>query len=46
MVYKKNRVSGRKGFYFAQYGSVTRLGAQRLCDELRRNRCICLVLKN
>lgn len=46
MVYKKNRVSGRKGFYFAQYGSDTRSGAQQLCARLRQNRCTCLVVKN
>jgi hypothetical protein len=46
MVYKKNRVSGRKGFYFAQYGSDTRTGAQQLCARLRQNRCTCLIIKN
>ncbi len=46
MVYKKNRVSGRKGFYFAQYGSETRTVAQQLCARLRQNRCTCLVVKN
>jgi hypothetical protein len=46
MVYKKNRVSGRKGFYFAQYGSDTRQKAQALCDQLRKGRCSCLVVKN
>lgn len=46
MVFKKNRVSGRKGFYFAQYGADTRKDAQRLCDAMRQSRCICLVVKN
>lgn len=46
MVYKKNRVSRRKGFYFAQYGVETRQGAQQLCDRLRQSSCICLVIKN
>lgn len=46
MVFKKNRVSGRKGFYFAQYGSDARPDAQHLCDQMRRGGCICLVVKN
>lgn len=46
MVFKKNRVSGRKGFYFAQLGSTDRQSAQALCDRMRRSGCICLVVKN
>ena len=46
MVFKKNRVSRRKGFYFAQYGSDTQSGAQGLCDKMRVSGCACLVVKN
>ena len=46
LIYKKNRVSGKKGFFFAQYGRNTLKGAQRLCDAMRRQRCICLVVQN
>jgi len=46
MVFKKNRVSRRKGFYFAQYGSDTQSGAQGLCDKMRLSGCACLVVKN
>jgi len=46
MLYKKNRVSGRKGFFFAQYGADTRTSAQQLCAGLRQKRCTCLVVKN
>lgn len=46
LVYRKNRVSGRSGFYFAQFGRDSRKGAQSLCDSLRRQGCVCLVIKN
>ena len=46
MVFKKNRVARRKGFYFAQYGSDTQSAAQGLCDKMRASGCACLVVKN
>ncbi|MCZ4256105.1 lytic transglycosylase domain-containing protein [Sulfitobacter sp. G21635-S1] len=46
LIYKKNRVSGKKGYYFAQFGRNTQAGARKLCDTLRRQRCICLVVQN
>lgn len=46
MVFEKNRVSGRKGFHFAQYAKDTRQEAQKLCDAIRRQGCICLTVKN
>lgn len=46
LIYKKNRVTGKKGYYFAQFGRNTRAGAQKLCDTMRRQRCICLVVQN
>ena len=45
-LFKKNRVSRRKGFYFGQYGSNTRTDAQRLCDSMRATGCTCLVVQN
>lgn len=45
-LFKKNRVSRRKGFYFGQYGSNTRTDAQRLCDRMRATGCTCLVVQN
>ena len=46
LVYKKNRVSGKKGYYFAQFGRKGRKSAQKLCDAMRRSGCVCLVIKN
>jgi hypothetical protein len=46
LIFKKNRVSGKKGYYFAQFGRNDRRSAQRLCDAMRRSGCICLVVKN
>jgi hypothetical protein len=46
LVYVKNRVSGKKGYYFARIGRTTRDGAQKLCASLKRERCACLVVQN
>lgn len=46
LIYKKNRRSGKKGYYFAQYGRKARDSAQRLCSRMRQAGCICLVVKN
>ncbi len=46
LVFAKNRVSGRKGYYFAQFGRDTRTAAQKLCNGLRDQGCICLVIRN
>jgi hypothetical protein len=46
LIYKKNRVSVRKGYYFAQFGRNDRRGAQDLCAAMRRSGCVCLVIKN
>ncbi|QFT60428.1 membrane-bound lytic transglycosylase F [Sulfitobacter sp. THAF37] len=46
LIYKKNRVSGKKGYYFAQFGRNSRQDAQKLCDAMRRQSCICLVVQN
>lgn len=46
LIYIKNRVSGRKGYYFARIGRDTRLHAQDLCNSLRHRNCSCLVVQN
>lgn len=46
LVFVKNRVSGRKGYYFARIGRNTRGGAQTLCRSLKRQNCNCLVVQN
>jgi hypothetical protein len=46
LIYVKNRVSGRKGYYFARIGPNSLTGAQQLCNNLKRQRCPCLVMQN
>jgi hypothetical protein len=46
LLFKKNRVSGKKGYYFAQFGRNDRRSAQRLCGAMRQSGCVCLVVKN
>jgi hypothetical protein len=46
LIYVKNRVSGRKGYYFARIGRNSLDGAKKLCDSLKRQRCSCLVVQN
>ena len=46
LIYVKNRVSGKKGYFFARIGRNTRDGAQDLCKSLKRQRCSCLVVQN
>jgi hypothetical protein len=46
LVYVKNRVSGRKGYFFARIGRNTRDAASKLCTDLKRQRCLCLVVQN
>ncbi|WP_259987661.1 lytic transglycosylase domain-containing protein [Sulfitobacter sp. S190] len=46
LVYVKNRVSGRKGYYFGRLGRNTRGGAQKLCRQLQARGCKCLVQRN
>lgn len=46
LIYKKNRRSVKKGYYFAQFGHNSRRSAQDLCAAMRRSGCICLVIKN
>lgn len=46
LYYVPHRVSTRKGFYFARYGLANRAGAQKLCDRMRRQGCVCRVVRN
>lgn len=46
LVYVKNRVSGKKGYFFARIGRNSRQGAQKLCIDLKRQQCSCLVVQN
>lgn len=46
LLFVKNRVSGKKGFYFGRIGRNTRQGAQKLCNSLRGRGCSCLVVQN
>ena len=46
LIYVKNRVSGKKGYFFARIGRNSRQGAQKLCSSLKRQRCSCLVVQN
>ncbi|MBB3993009.1 hypothetical protein GGR95_000628 [Sulfitobacter undariae] len=46
LIYVKNRVSGKKGYYFGRIGRNTREAAQKLCSSLKRQNCTCLVVEN
>ncbi|MEQ6247450.1 lytic transglycosylase domain-containing protein [Sulfitobacter sp. HNIBRBA3233] len=46
LIYVKNRVSGKKGYFFGRVGRNTRDGATELCTALRRRGCTCLVVQN
>ena len=46
LIYMKNRVAGKKGYFFARIGRNTRQNATKLCDSLKRQGCGCLVKQN
>ncbi|KIN71743.1 transglycosylase SLT domain-containing protein [Sulfitobacter guttiformis] len=46
LVFVKNRVSGKKGYYFARVGRNSRDNATELCTSLKREGCNCLVVQN
>ncbi|MEP1768556.1 MAG: lytic transglycosylase domain-containing protein [Sulfitobacter sp.] len=46
LIYVKNRVSGKKGYYFARIGRNSRESAQKLCNSLKRQSCSCLTVQN
>ncbi|GGA21109.1 transglycosylase SLT domain-containing protein [Neptunicoccus cionae] len=43
---KKPQVAGRKAYYVARLGAVSRGAAQQLCNRLRKFNCACTVYKN
>ncbi|QFT64307.1 lytic transglycosylase domain-containing protein [Roseivivax sp. THAF30] len=46
LVFVKNRVSGRQGFYMARLGAENGRAAGQLCDRLRSSGCVCAVYRN
>ncbi|SLN47599.1 Membrane-bound lytic murein transglycosylase F [Roseivivax jejudonensis] len=46
IVFVRNRVSGRKGYYMARLGRDTAQSAHQLCNALRRQGCVCAVYPN
>lgn len=46
LIFVKNRVSGKKGFYFGRIGRNTQQGAQKLCNSLRGRGCRCLIVQS
>ena len=44
--YKKNRIAGKKGYHYAQFGRTSKAGAQALCKAMRAEDCLCLVVQN
>ena len=46
LVFVKNRVSGKRGFYFGRIGRNSLEGAQTLCNSIKSRGCGCLVVQN
>lgn len=46
LIYVKNRVSGKKGYFFARIGRNSRQAAQKLCRQIKARSCKCLVVQN
>lgn len=46
LIYVKNRVSGRTGYFFARIGRDTLKGAQALCTGLKQRGCSCITVQN
>lgn len=46
LIYVKNRVSGKNGYFFARIGRNSRKAAQKLCSSLKRQICACLIVQN
>lgn len=44
--YEENRVAGKTGYYYAQFGRTTKARAQQLCKAMRAEDCLCLVVQN
>ncbi|MHA6325218.1 lytic transglycosylase domain-containing protein [Roseivivax sp. CAU 1753] len=46
LVFVKNRVSGRQGYYMARLGADDARAAGKLCDRIRASGCVCAVYRN
>ncbi|WP_394155223.1 lytic transglycosylase domain-containing protein [Loktanella salsilacus] len=46
LIFTRNRVSGRQGYYMARVGAQTSRAANKLCNDIRRQGCTCAVYRN
>ena len=46
LIFTRNRVSGRQGFYMARIGAETSREANLLCNTIRNQGCTCAVYRN
>ncbi|SEN43118.1 Transglycosylase SLT domain-containing protein [Loktanella fryxellensis] len=46
LIFTRNRVSGRAGFYMARVGAQTSRDANGLCNAIREQGCTCAVYRN
>lgn len=46
LIFTRNRVSGRKGYYMARVGAATSRAANQLCNTIRKQGCTCAVYRN
>ena len=46
LIFTRNRVSGRKGYYMARVGADTSRAANLLCNTIRKQGCTCAVYRN
>ena len=46
LIFTRNRVSGRKGFYMARVGAQSSREANLLCNQIRKEGCTCAVYRN
>lgn len=46
LIFTRNRVSGRKGYYMARVGAQSSREANLLCNRIREDGCTCAVYRN
>jgi hypothetical protein len=46
LIFTRNRVSGRQGYYMARVGAQSSREANKLCNDIRRQGCTCAVYRN
>ena len=46
LIFTRNRVSGRQGYYMARIGAETSREANQLCNTIRNQGCTCAVYRN